>query len=153
MNGLSRGLARRRLSDVIDARCADESAIALHGPKSVGKSTLLRGFAASRKVGVIDLDDPASLDVARANPAQMVAGPLPVCLDEYQKAPELLDAIKSRMSRDGALPGTAVLTGSTRHVALPLTAEALTGRLHTLNILPLSQGEIAGDIEDFVMAE
>lgn len=152
MSGLSQGMARRRLTDVIDARSAVEPVIALHGPRSVGKSTLLRGFAARRKVEVIDLDDPASLDAARSNPTQMVAGPLPVCLDEYQKAPELLDAIKTRMSRDGALPGTAVLTGSTRHEALPLTAQALTGRLHTLNILPLSQGEIAGDLEDLVAA-
>ena len=152
MSGLSEGMARRRLHDVIEARSAEEPVIALHGPRSVGKSTLLRDFAARHKVGVIDLDDPATLDAARANPTQMVAGERPVCLGEYQKAPELLDALKTRMSRDGALPGTAVLTGSTRHEALPVTAQALTGRLHTLNVLPLSQGEIAGDIEDLVVA-
>ncbi|CAB4974482.1 MAG: DUF4143 domain-containing protein [Actinobacteria bacterium] len=152
MSGLSKGMARRRLHDVIEARSGEEPVIAIHGPRLVGKSTLLRDFAARHNVGVIDLDDPASLDAARANPTQMMAGDRPVCLDEYQKAPELLDALKTRMSREGALPGTAVLTGSTRHEALPLTAQALTGRLHALNVLPLSQGEIAGDIEDLVVA-
>lgn len=145
-------MARRRLQAVLEARLTEEPVIALHGPRSVGKSTLLRDVAASHEVGVIDLDDPVSLDAARANPTQVVAGARPVCLDEYQKAPELLDALKARMSRDGALPGTAILTGSTRQEALPLTAQALTGRLHTLSVLPLSQGEISGDNEDLVVA-
>ena len=152
MGGLPDGMARRRLHDVLEARIATEPVIALHGPRSVGKSTLLRNFATSRGVEAIDLDDPVSLDAALANPTQIVSGRAPVCLDEYQKAPEVLDSIKNRMSREGALPGTAVLTGSTRHEALPVTAQALTGRLHTMNLLPLSQGEIAGDIEDLMPA-
>ncbi len=152
MDGPAPGMARRRLHDVLSARSGDEPVVALHGPRSVGKSTLLRHVAASLGVDVIDLDDPATLDAARANPTQTVAGGRPVCIDEYQKAPELLDALKTRMSREGAVPGTAIVTGSTRHEALPITAQALTGRLHTLTVLPLSQGEIAGDVEDLVEA-
>ena len=64
----------------------------------------------------------------------------------------MLDALKARLNREGAQPGTAVLTGSTRQDALPRTAQALTGRLHALTIWPLSQGEIAGDVENILPA-
>jgi len=63
--------------------------------------------------------------------------------------PELLDAIKAELNRDGS-PGRYVLTGSTRYATLPAAAQALTGRAHRVDVLPLSQGEIAGAHEDFV---
>lgn len=144
-------IAARRIMDVLDARTLDEPIIALHGPRSVGKSTLLRMFADARNVDVIDLDDPSVRDAVVANPAQAVGGPTPICLDEYQKAPDVLDALKARLNREGALAGTAVLTGSTRQDAIPLSAQALTGRLHTLTVLPLSQGEIGGSREDLLV--
>ena len=146
------GLADRRLSPILDALAQDEPVIALHGPRSVGKSTLLHIFAASRGVPVLDLDDIATRDAVLANPSVAVGQATPICLDEYQRAPEVLDAIKARLNREGTLAGTAVLTGSTRHDALPATAQALTGRLHVMTIWPLSQGEICGATEDLVVA-
>lgn len=86
-----------------------------------------------------------------ANAASAVNERSPLCLDEYQHAIEVLDALKARLNREAARPGTALITGSTRQDALPRTAQALTGRLHTMTIWPLSQGEIAGVIEDFVV--
>jgi len=147
MVGLLHGVSKRRLLPVLDDLVQDEPVIALHGPRSVGKSTLLQAFAAARGVPVVDLE---MRDVALANPALVVGGAAPVCLDEYQRAPELLDALKARLNREGSLPGTAVLTGSTRHDAIPRTAQALTGRLHVVTILPLSQGEIDGKREDLL---
>lgn len=146
------GTVDRRISTLLATLSDEEPIIALHGPRSVGKSTVLRAFAAARGVAVIDLDEPAVLDAVRANPTTAVGEHTPLCLDEYQHAPELLDALKSRLNRDGAQPGTAVLTGSTRQDALPRTAQALTGRLHALTIWPLSQGEIAGTIENLIPA-
>lgn len=142
----------RRISALIDTLCAEEPVIAVHGPRSVGKSTVLRTFAATRSVPVVDLDDPAVLDAVRANPNTAVGEHTPLCLDEYQHAPELLDALKARLNREGTRPGTAVLTGSTRQDALPRTAQALTGRLHSLTIWPLSQGEITGVTENILPA-
>ncbi|MDR0366304.1 MAG: DUF4143 domain-containing protein, partial [Bifidobacteriaceae bacterium] len=130
----------------------DEAVVAVHGPRSVGKSTLLRRFAARRGVSVIDLDNPTVRDAAAASPAAAIGGPRPVCIDEYQRVPDLLDAIKARLNAEGVVPGTAVLTGSTRQDALPRAAQSLTGRLHALVMLPLSQGEIAGVQEDFLTA-
>lgn len=152
MARLPDGLADRRILEVLAALVADEPVIALHGPRAVGKSTLLRAFAGVRGVDVIDLDDPATRDAVQANPALAVSAPAPLCIDEYHKALDVLDAIKARLNREGALAGTAVLTGSTRHDAVPRTAQALTGRLHVLTILPLSQGEIEGRREDLLPA-
>lgn len=152
MNGQSAGLVKRRLLPVLQSLATQEPVIALHGPRSVGKSTLLRAFAVDTGVDVVDLDDPQVLDAVRASPSLAVGGSTPVCVDEYQKAPELLDALKSRLNREGSAPGTAILTGSTRHDAVPRTAQALPGRLHVLTILPLSQGEIDGTVEDLLQA-
>jgi predicted AAA+ superfamily ATPase len=85
---------------------------------------------------VLDLDDNAVRDAVLANPSLAVCEHIPVCLDEYQRAPGVLDAIKARLNAEGTLPGTAVLTGSIRHDALPRTAQALTGRLHVLTSSP-----------------
>ncbi|MGH3447683.1 MAG: ATP-binding protein [Nocardioidaceae bacterium] len=144
------GLVARRVVPLLEWLAEEEPVIALHGPRSVGKSTVLRTFAEDHRADVIDLDDPLTRDAVSANPALAMAGVSPVCVDEYQHAPELLDSLKARLNREGALPGTAVLTGSTRHDALPKTAQTLTGRLHPLTIWPLSQGEMEGVRENLV---
>jgi uncharacterized protein len=115
----------------------------------VGKTTLLRALATAYGVDTIDLDDLATRDAVAADPGTFVAGPPPVCIDEYQHVPAILDAIKAELNRDGS-PGRYAITGSTRHDALPRAAQALTGRLHLMAVYPFSQGEIAGVEEDFI---
>ncbi|MDR5699215.1 ATP-binding protein [Agromyces aerolatus] len=140
----------RRIETLLGVLAAEEPVIALHGPRSVGKSTVLRRFADANGATVIDLDDPVVRDAVAASPSIAIDAAPPLCVDEYQHVPDLLDALKARLNRDGAQPGTAVLTGSTRQDALPRTAQALTGRLHNLVIWPLSQGELTGTREDLV---
>lgn len=115
----------------------------LQGPRSVGKSTLLRELAEHLGVAVLDLDDVATRDAVSVDPAMFVASSKAVCIDEYQHAPLVLDAIKAELNRDGR-PGRFILTGSARHENLPVAAQALTGRLHRLPVYPLSQGEVEG---------
>ena len=144
-----RGMVDRRVMELVQARLDEEQVILLEGPRSVGKSTLLRNVADKAGVQVIDLDDVATRDSVAADPGSFVAGPSPVCIDEYQKAPIVLDAIKAELNRDGR-PGRFVLAGSTRHDSLPTTAQALTGRLHRLHVYPLSQGELSGTSERLI---
>ncbi|GAA2490359.1 hypothetical protein Ahu01nite_020910 [Winogradskya humida] len=144
------GIATRRVSAQLVDLLHVEPVIALHGPRSVGKSTVLNAIAEARQVPVLDLDDLGTRDAVTANPQTAVATPGLLCIDEYQHVPQILDALKARLNREGTLAGTAVLTGSTRQDALPRTAQALTGRLHTMTIWPLSQGEINGQTEDFL---
>lgn len=142
----------RRVSGLLADLVQVEPVIALHGPRSVGKSTVLHGFAAQVGASVLDLDDVEVREAVVGNLSSTMSGPAPLCVDEYQRVPDILDALKARLNREGSRPGTAVITGSTRQDALPTTAQALTGRLHALTIWPLSQGEIAGVREDLLEA-
>lgn len=144
------GIVERRVSAVLADRVVEESVIALHGPRSVGKSTVLRALAVTHGVEIIDLDDVETREAVVGNLTSVAAGPTPLCIDEYQRIPDVLDAIKSRLNREGSRPGAAVITGSTRQDALPVTAQALTGRLHTITIWPMSQGEMGGVREDLL---
>lgn len=145
------GIIARRVLDVAMERMRDEPVIALQGPRAVGKSTLLAKLARSRGVEVVDLDEPAMRAAVEADPSAFVEGRSPVCIDEYQHVPAVLDAIKSELNRDPR-PGRFVITGSTRHDALPAAAQSLTGRLHLLTVWPLSQSEIEGTRESLLAA-
>ena len=149
MAGQSFDMVERRMARVLRDRLAEEVAIGIEGPRSVGKSTLLRNLATEMGVAIIDLDDPAVREAVEADPRTFVQGPAPVCIDEYQKAKIILDAIKAELNTRQA-PGRFVLTGSTSYASLPADAQALTGRLHVLELRPLSQGELASVAEDFV---
>jgi len=144
----SNDMVQRRVSELLAELVDEEPVIALHGPRSVGKSTVLWKLAGDHGVDVIDLDDVETREALAGNPRLVTGGGLPLCIDEYQRVPEILDAIKARLNREGTRPGLAVITGSTRQDALPRTAQALTGRLHSLTIWPLSQGELMGIREE-----
>jgi len=149
MRGVLTGLAKRRLGEVVGARLAEEPVVVLNGPRTVGKSTLLSQLAGRLGRPVIDCDDPATRAAVRADPARFVESDQTVLIDEYQHVPELLDAIKAQLNRD-LRPGRYVLAGSTRYATLPEAAQALTGRVDIIPVLPLSQGEIDNVPETFV---
>lgn len=127
----------------------DEPVIVLHGPRAVGKSTLLKRVGKRCGRPVLDLDDPETRALVAGGPAFAVSGPGPVLVDEHQHVPDLLDAIKAELNRD-LRPGRFVLTGSTNYTTIPRAAQALTGRAHVLTVWPLSQGEIDDRRESFV---
>jgi predicted AAA+ superfamily ATPase len=144
-----KGLVPRRLEQVIQGLMTEEPVVILQGPRAVGKSTLLRRLGEEAGAPIIDLDDLATRDALAADPGRFANGPSPVLIDEIQHVPEVLDAIKAELNRD-LRPGRFVITGSTNYAALPDAARRLTGRAHTVNVLPLSQGEIAQHEETFV---
>jgi predicted AAA+ superfamily ATPase len=138
---LSVVVARRLEAVVLDALQV-EPVVVLHGPRAVGKSTLLARLAARFGREVIDLDDPVTRDAVAAGPSFAVGGDAPVFLDEYQHVPAVLDSIKAELNRD-ARPGRFVLTGSTSWTTLPRAAQSLTGRARVFTVPPLSQWELA----------
>jgi predicted AAA+ superfamily ATPase len=126
----------------------EEPVVILTGARTVGKSTLLAACAELHGVTVLDLDDLETRRAVLADPGLFVAAdrPTPVCIDEFQHAPLLLDAIKSELNRD-LRAGRYLLTGSTRYGSLPAASQSLTGRAHVVTMWPLSQGELAGHRE------
>jgi predicted AAA+ superfamily ATPase len=98
----------------------------------------------------ISLDDEASLDAALMDPRGFIAGISGrAVIDEIQRAPRLLLAIKERLDRDQTR-GQFLLTGSANLLTLPTVADALPGRVEYVNLWPLSQGELRGVPEKFI---
>ena len=62
-------------------------------------------------------------------------------IDEIQRAPQLLLAIKKSVDEDRRA-GRFLLTGSANLMTMPAVADSLAGRMETLALLPLSQSEI-----------
>jgi predicted AAA+ superfamily ATPase len=139
----------RHVLQTVQDLVKNSSVVLLEGPRAVGKTTILAELARSLRVPVLDLDDLATRNAVQADPDLAVIGSKPVCIDEYQKVPAVLDVIKAELNK-GATPGRFILAGSTRHDALPLQSQALTGRMARVTIYPLSQGEVDGAVETFV---
>jgi predicted AAA+ superfamily ATPase len=140
----------RHLQPVIAQRLAEEPVVILTGARTVGKSTLLTAYSREHGVPVTDLDDIATRRAVAADPTLFTSGRAePVCLDEFQHVPVLLDAIKAELNRD-LRPGRFLLTGSTRYSTMPRASQSLTGRAHIMTMWPLSQGELRGRKETFL---
>lgn len=109
--------------------------VLLTGARQVGKSTLAQDLIGKNwKASYLTLDDRAVLDGALRDPDGLISAmPTPVVLDEVQRAPDLLRAIKRRVDREKAA-GQYLLTGSANLMTLASVSETLAGRvaLHTL---------------------
>ena len=124
----------------IDEALQDTPVVLLAGPRQAGKTTLVRQFT-ERGLHYLTLDDELTLLSAREDPVGMIRNLDRAVIDEIQRAPELLLAIKKSVDEDRR-PGRFLLTGSANLMALPTVADSLAGRMETLMLLPLSQSEI-----------
>jgi hypothetical protein len=124
----------------IDEALQDTPVVLLAGPRQAGKTTLVRQIA-ERGLHYLTLDDELTLLSAREDPVGMIRNLDRAVIDEIQRAPELLLAIKKSVDEDRR-PGRFLLTGSANLMALPMVADSLAGRMETLMLLPLSQSEI-----------
>ncbi len=125
--------------------------VALLGPRQAGKSTLVRRLADARlSADYVTLDDDAARSLAVGDPTGFLAarGRCAV-IDEVQRAPQLLLAMKARVDLD-TRPGQFLITGSANLRRTPTVSDALPGRVDYLTLWPLSQGELAGREEGFV---
>ena len=119
---------------------ADTPVVLLSGPRQAGKTTLARKFA-GKKRQFITLDDELTLLAARQDPVGLVRTLDYAVIDEVQRAPALVLAIKKSVD-DDRRAGRFLLTGSANLMTLPLVADSLAGRMETLTLLPLAGCEI-----------
>ena len=138
----SPSLLPRRIEPRIAEALLDTPVVLLAGPRQAGKTTLVRHIAAQQGLRYLTLDDGLTLLSAREDPVGMVRSLDRAVIDEIQRAPQLLLAIKKSVDEDRR-PGRFLLTGSANLMALPTVADSLAGRMETLSLLPLSQSEIA----------
>jgi len=128
----------------------DTPVVMITGPRQSGKTTLVRTFA-GRDRPYFTLDDDTVLAGVRADPAGFLRGLDRAVIDEVQRAPELLRAMKRSVDEDRR-PGRFLLTGSANVLALPKVSESLAGRMEAVSLLPLSQVEVLGGKPSFLKA-
>ena len=132
----------RRVQSKITAALQDTRVVLVVGPRQAGKTTLAKLYA-NRDRPYITLDDPATLAAARSDPTGFIRGLKQAVIDEVQRAPNLLLAIKQSVDKDQA-PGRFLLTGSTNLMAMPQVADSLAGRLEVVVLMPFAQAELTG---------
>jgi len=137
----------RLLSARIAQALTDTPAVLLLGPRQAGKTTLVRQCA-GKEMRYLTLDDDATRLAALQDPAGLIRSLDRVVLDEVQRAPGLLLAIKRSIDEDRR-PGRFLLTGSANLITAPTVADSLAGRMETLTLLPLAQVEIQGSLNNW----
>ena len=131
----ARGGYRQRVVDTeLDELFQSLPALSLEGPKGVGKTSTARRRGGS----VVILDDPAVLEIVRAQPSRLITGTPPVVIDEWQRYPSSWDFVRRAVDDDPS-PGRFVLTGSATPTSKPTHSGA--GRIVTLRMRPLTLGE------------
>jgi predicted AAA+ superfamily ATPase len=127
---------------------SDTPVVLIVGPRRAGKTTLVRKLGEAGR-DYITLDDQTTLDAARSDPVGFIRGLDRAIIDEIQRAPDLLLAIKKTVDEDYR-PGRFLLTGSANVMTLPRVADSLAGRMETLQMLPLAHAEVEGVAPTFL---
>jgi hypothetical protein len=135
-------LFRRHIQVCIAEAMADTPVVLLAGPRQAGKTTLVRQMAGSG-ARYLTMDDQLTLLSAQEDPVGMIRSLDRAVIDEIQRAPSLLLAIKKSVDEDRR-PGRFLITGSANLMVWPTVADSLAGRMETLSLLPLSQSEMEG---------
>lgn len=117
-------------------------AVVVTGARQSGKSTLAEHLVPGAR-RYATLDDLDVLDAARRDPDVLVGGRGAVTLDEVQREPELLRAVKRAVDRDRT-PGRFLLTGSANLLLMKQVSESLAGRASYLTLWPMTRREQQG---------
>lgn len=151
MNYDSDQLITRRAYDLAAEALTDTRVVLINGARQAGKSTLVQLLAEGRKAELRNLDRPEDLHAAEADPSGFVDFESLMVIDEIQRAPQLFLAIKATVDADPR-PGRFLVTGSSQILALRGLPDTLPGRVETIELWPLSQGEIDNEPDGFVDA-
>jgi predicted AAA+ superfamily ATPase len=144
-------MIERHIRPLVAEALSYARAVCLLGPRQVGKSTLAKQIASQdHPARYISLDEEGSRRAALEDPTEFVASIAgPAVIDEIQRAPDLMLAIKARLDTRNDR-GQFLLTGSADVITLPTIADNLPGRVDYIHLWPFSQGEIEGTRENFV---
>lgn len=130
----------RKVRQNVETALADTRVVLIAGPRQAGKTTLARMFAGEDRP-FMTLDDAGTLSAAKSDPIGFIRGIRRAVIDEVQRAPELMLAIKESVDRDEE-PGRFLLTGSANLATMPAIADSLAGRMAVISLFPFAQSEI-----------
>jgi len=136
----------RRATPTLEKALAREAAVALIGPRQVGKTTLALKLAESRPSVYLDLEATADREKL-ADPVQFLRlhGDKLVILDEIHRIPTLFEALRGIIDqgrRTGNDVGRFLLLGSAS-IDLMRQTETLAGRIEYVDLGPLNALEVA----------
>ncbi len=121
----------------------------LAGARQCGKTTLAKSLERADTL-YRNLDDEVWLQSAIDDPMGFVTHEKRMLIiDEVQRAPALLRAIKLVVDKDQR-PGRFLITGSANIEAMPGANESLAGRVRKLRLRPLAYGEMLRSTPDFI---
>lgn len=140
----SSGFVERRAKEAP----SDTPVILVVGPRWAGKTTLVRKMGKAGRT-YITPDDQTALEAAQSGPVGFIRGLDLAIIDEIQRAPDLLLAIKKTVDEDYRLD-RFLLTGSANVLTLPQIADSLAGRIEAIQMLPLAKAEIEGQMPTFL---
>lgn len=137
-----------RLAEPLFSQTAEIMRIVLvSGPRQCGKTTLLKAMLTKDDL-FLTFDDDETLRSAIADPNAFLRFYSQkykrIALDEIQKAPVLLGALKKTADEDPR-PGRFLISGSSNYQALPGAVESLAGRLGEVRLRTMSAREMAGN--------
>lgn len=136
-------LLPRSLGPLVGRRLEAFPVVVLTGARQTGKSTLAQRIANEDRL-YLTLDDFEIRDEAARAPDQLIRRAPRVTLDEVQRSPDLLYAVKAAVDRDRT-PGRFLLTGSANLLLMKKVSESLAGRAVYLTLWPLTAGELRGE--------
>lgn len=131
----------RLMQPVLERALGSSPVVVLTGARQTGKSTLARRVGAALGHDYRTLDDLVELERAEADPEAFVRSASRLVLDEVQRLPRLLLAVK-RVVDEQREAGRFLLTGSANLLLMQRVAESLAGRAVYLTLWPLTRGEL-----------
>lgn len=142
-------MIERNLKEEVVELLEDNPAVALMGPRQVGKTTLALSLTENRDSVYLDLEDP--LDIAKMEDFERFCEfneDKLIILDEVQRLPEIFAPIRSiidRRKRKGLVSGQFLFLGSASIELLKQSSETLAGRISYCELFPLSTEEAASN--------
>lgn len=145
-----RGMIRRWQESIVRDEMASRRCVHLTGVRQCGKTTLAE-YISGNSMRHLTLDDEQFRLAAKDDPSSFVnrIDGRPLVIDEIQKVPELLNAIKIRIDHDSS-PGQYLITGSSNLLFQKSVSDSLAGRLGRIRLRTMALGEIQGGRGDFL---
>ena len=130
-------MKKRTIESILKIALKTFPVVLLNGARQVGKSTL----ALDNFKNYLTFDDGELRLYAKENPKGFLKNlELPICLDEIQKVPTILEYIKMHIDSN-RVNGDFLLTGSSNVLDHKDSKDTLAGRLCELRLHPLSSKE------------
>lgn len=133
-------MIKRRLKKELNHLLEEFPAIALLGPRQVGKTTLAKELGDKEDKTVLYLDLENDEDIARMQNAAFIFEQYTdscIVLDEVQRQPDIFRQLRPAIDKNRQ-PGRFILTGSASPALVKGVSESLAGRVAFVELSPIN---------------